>query len=80
MKRKVGTLLEEDVLRRAKRRAADEGRPLSDVIQDALENYLRADLPERARREAALQLFCERPIKLAPEQLKAVLEHGSWSL
>ena len=28
MKQKVGTLLEEDVLRRAKRRAVDEGRPL----------------------------------------------------
>ena len=40
MKQKVGTLLEEDVLRRAKRRATDEGRPLSDLIQDALESYL----------------------------------------
>ena len=49
MKQKVGTLLEEDVLRRAKRRAADEGRPLSDVIQDALESYLvitRASIPQ----------------------------------
>ena len=37
MKRKVGTLLEEDVLRKAKRRAVDEGRPLSDLIQNAIE-------------------------------------------
>ena len=37
MKQKVGTLLEQDIVRRAKRRAADENRPLSDVIQDALE-------------------------------------------
>ena len=36
MKQKIGTVLEEDILRRAKRRAADESRPLSDVIQDAL--------------------------------------------
>jgi hypothetical protein len=78
MKQKVGTLLEEDVLRRAKRRAADEGRPLSDLIQDALEKYLTAGLPEPAHREAAFQLFCERPIKLSPEQFKAVLEHHSW--
>lgn len=80
MKKKVGTLLEEAVLRRAKRRAAEEGRPLSDVIQDALEKYLSAGLPEPARREAAFQLFCERPIKLAPEQFKAVLAHDSWDL
>lgn len=47
MKQKVVTLLEEDVLGRAKRRAADEGRPLSDLIQDALEKYLTAGLRGR---------------------------------
>jgi len=55
MKQRVRTLLEEDVLRRAKRRAADEGRPLSDLIQDALEKYLTAGLPESAHCEAAFQ-------------------------
>ena len=80
MKQKVGTLLEQDVLRRAKRRATDEGRPLSDLIQDALERYLSKGMPEPARRDAAYQLFCERPMLLAPEQLKAVLEHDSWDL
>ena len=80
MKQKVGTQLEEDVLRRAKRRAADERGPLSDLIQDALEKYLSEGVPEPARREAAFKLFCERPIKLAPEQFKAVLEHHSWDL
>lgn len=78
MKQKVGTLLEQDVLRRAKRRAADEGRPLSDLIQDALEKYLTAGLPDPAHREAAFQLFCERPIKLSPDQFKAVLELDTW--
>ncbi|MGP1679752.1 MAG: hypothetical protein ACTS6J_21685 [Burkholderiales bacterium] len=58
MKQKVVTLLEEDVLRRAKRRAADERRLLSDLIQDALEKYLTATLPGPAHREAAFQLFC----------------------
>ena len=76
MKRKIGTMLEQDVLRRAKRRAADENRPLSDVIQDALERYLSGDLAEPARRDAAYQLFCERPMRLSPEQLKAVLERA----
>jgi hypothetical protein len=80
MKQKVGTLLEQDVVRRAKRRAADENRPLSDVIQDALERYLSDGIAEPARRDAAYQIFCERPMRLAPEQLKAVLEHDSWDL
>ena len=80
MKQKIGTVLEEDVLRRAKRRAADESRPLSDVIQDALERYLSQGVPQPARRDAAYRLFCERPMLLAPEQLKTVLEHDSWDL
>jgi len=73
MKQKVGTLLEKDVLRRA----SDEGRFLSGVIQDALEKYLSAGLPEPARREAAIQLFCKQPIRLSPGQFKALLEHDS---
>lgn len=80
MKQKVGTVLEQNVLRRAKRRAADERRPLSEVIQDALERYLFEGVPQPARRDAAYQLFCERPMRLAPEQMKAVLEHDSWDL
>ena len=74
MRQKVGILLEENVLRRAERRAVDENRPLSDVIQDALERYLSEGMPEPVRRDAAYQLFCERPMRLSREQLKAVLE------
>jgi hypothetical protein len=80
MKQKVGTLLEEDVLRRAKRRAADEGRPLSDVIQDALESYLSSRAVEPAKRDAAYQLFCDRPMKLTSAQFRAVLEEDAWDL
>lgn len=80
MKQKVGTLLEEDVLRRAKRRAADEGRPLSDVIQDALESYLSKQSVEPAKRDAAYQLFCDRPMRLTTAQFKAVLEEDAWDL
>ena len=78
MKQKVGTLLAEEVLRRAKRRAFDDGRPLSGVIQDALERYLAERPVDPAKRDAAYSLFCDRPIKLAPKQFKALLEHDSW--
>ena len=78
MKQKVGTLIEEDVLRLAKRRAVDEGRPLSNLIQDALETYLSTKVVDPAKRETAYQLFCERPIKLVPEQFNAVLEADAW--
>lgn len=75
----TGMLLEEDLIRRAEQRAADEGRPLSDIIQDALQHYLSKSIAEPARRAAAYQFFCERPMRLAPDQLKVVLAHDSWN-
>ena len=42
MKQKIGTLIEEDIMRLAKRRAAEEGRSLSSLIQDAIVRYLHA--------------------------------------
>lgn len=73
MKRKIGTILDENVLRRAKRRAAEEGRPLSHLIQDAIEHYLSSRSAEPAKRDLAYQLFCERPMKLTSAQFRAVL-------
>lgn len=78
MKQKIGTVLEDEVVRRAKRRAADEGRPLSDLIQDALESYLTAKALDPGKRESAFRLFCEQPLRLAPEQFRAVLEEDAW--
>lgn len=78
MKQKIGTVLESSILKRAKLRAAEQGRPLSDVFQEALERYLSAGFPEPARRDEAYQIFCERPMQLARAQLKAVLENDSW--
>ena len=78
MKKKVGTLLDEEVIRHAKRRAAEENKPLSGVIQDALVSYLRDKVPDPKKREKAYQLFCERPIPISKDQLKQVLEEDTW--
>jgi hypothetical protein len=80
MKQKVGTLIEEEIMKLAKRRAAEEGRPLSDVIQDALVRYLRKEAASPKERKMAYHLFCERPMKLTPEQLRNVLEEDMWEL
>lgn len=80
MKQKIGTLIEEEVMRLAKRRAAEEGRPLSDVIQDALVQYLSAGAANPKERDMAYQLFCDRPLKLKPEQFRQVLEEDVWDV
>jgi len=52
----------------------DESRPLSDLIQDALDRYLTAGMPAPAHREAAYNLFCEQPMPITREQLREVLQ------
>ena len=80
MKKKVGTLLDEEVIRHAKRRAAEEGRPLSDVIQDALVSYLSDKAPDAKKRENAYQLFCGQPMRISRKQFKEILEEDAWDL
>ena len=80
MKKKVGTLLDEEIIRHAKRRAAEEGRPLNDVIQDALSSYLSNKVPDPKKRQKAYQLFCERPIRISQNQFKKIMEVDAWNL
>jgi hypothetical protein len=78
MKKKLGTRLDEEVIKPIKRRAAEEGSPLSDVIQDALPQYLSSKVPDHRKRAAAYRTFCERPLRLNREQFNHVLEGDGW--
>jgi len=80
MKQKIGTVIEEDIMRLAKSKAAREGRPLSDLIQDALVQYLHRGAATPKERKLAFHLFCERPMKIPEEQLSYVLEEDMWNL
>jgi hypothetical protein len=80
MKQKIGTQIEAEVMRLAKRKAAEQGRSISDLIQDALVQYLRKDTASPNERRMAYHLFCERPMKLTSEQLRHVLEEDMWEL
>jgi hypothetical protein len=78
MKRKVGTLLEEKVFKLAKHRALEEGRPLSDVIQESIVYYLNNRVSDPKKRERAYQIFCERPMRISKQQFKEILEEDVW--
>jgi hypothetical protein len=78
MKQKIGTLIEEEVIRLAKRRALEENRPLSNLIQDALVSYLRQQAPAVRDREAAYRLFCEQPMKITREQMAEIADEDAW--
>ena len=80
MKKKIGTVIEENTMRLAKRKAAEEGRSLSEVIQDALVEYLRKEAATPKERRMAFHLFCEQPMKIPSKQLRYVLEEDMWDL
>ena len=74
MKQKIDTLIEDDIVQLAKRRAAEEKQSLSHLIQDALVQYLRKDPAIPTERARAYRLFCEQPMKIPSDQLRYVLE------
>jgi len=78
MRQKLGTLIEEKVMRLAKRRAAEEGRPLYEIIEEALTSYLNGQASSHNEREAAYHMFCERPLKLSRRQFRQILEEDCW--
>jgi hypothetical protein len=80
MKQRIGTVIEEEVIRLAKRRALEENRPLSDLIQDALVSYPGGRAPSVREREAAHRLFCQQPVKIGHEQLIQILGEDAWDL
>ena len=73
MKRNIKIRIEEEIISLAEAKAQQEGRPLSNLIQDALLAYLQHTVPESKKREEAYHLFCEQPIQLTREQFDAIL-------
>jgi hypothetical protein len=78
MKSKIGIRIDEEVIRHAKRRAAEEGRPLSNVIQEALVSYLGNKVPDPRKREKACQLFCGQPMRISKKQFKEIMGDEAW--
>ena len=78
MKRKISTAIDAEILHLAKQKAAEERRPLHELIQAALAQYLRRNAATPKERKMAYHLFCERPMKIPPRQLRYVLEEDVW--
>lgn len=74
MKQKVGTLLEEDLVREVRRVAAEEGRRMSDVISEALAGYLSERRPDQQRAMRAYRVFCESPMPVEPADLQLIID------
>jgi hypothetical protein len=78
MKKRVDSFIEEEVIRKAKRLAAEEGRSLGEVIHDALVLYLSTKVPEQGKRLKAYKLFCEQPIRIGREKFREIMEADTY--
>ena len=71
MRQKVGTVLDEGILKRAKVRAAQEGKAFNELLEEALQAYLSRHGASSARRlvEEGWGVF-----RVTPKELKEALK------
>lgn len=72
-KEKIGTVLEEDIIKKIKKMALDEGRGISDIIQDAVLKYKNTADLETSKREEAVNRFCSKPFSISQKEIESLL-------
>lgn len=73
MKRKIGTVLDDEMFIELKTRAAKENRSISDLFHDALARFLHDD-PEQNDRRQAMDLVVNPPLRVDREIMRQVME------
>ena len=74
MKVKFGTQLEDETLQRLKLVAAEERRPLGDVLQSALDDYLQSRERLKAVQGGLRQLLESPPLRVTDEQFRETMD------
>ncbi len=74
MKRKIGTQLEDEVYQDLKMAAAQERRPISEVIQVAVTDYLNQKKRKSGYRSGLKRLLASPAFNLTDEQFRETME------
>lgn len=74
MKQKVGTLLDEELVKEVRRVAAEDGKRMSDVFAEAIVGYLADRRPDQQQATRAYRVFCESPMPITPADLQIILD------
>lgn len=80
MKKKVGTIFDEDTLWRAKRAALREKIPLSALFERAVLQYLDRRVPHRAPGASSIVQRTKGKISIDPKLLKRLMREPDWHL
>ena len=73
MKKKIGTVVEEEIFSEAKALAAREHRPLSELFQEALVVFLHGE-GQHGDAQRACKLFCSNRSRLELDEINELLE------
>jgi len=73
MKRKIGTVLDDEMFTELKTRAAKENRSISDLIHDALGRFLHDD-PGLNDRQRAMDRVINPPLRIDRETMRQIME------
>lgn len=74
MKTKIGTVLEKEIVQKLKEQALKEGRPMNEIIYDALVQYFQGQKGQENLRQVAVERLCSRPFQLSLQELNEILE------
>lgn len=74
MKKKVGTVLDGDLLFRAKKSALVQRKSLSHLFEDALKTYLNTTEKTSDERQGTVSRDTQGAMKISQEVLKAIME------
>ena len=74
MKRKIGTLLEEDLIFDAKRVALSQNQPFSKALEDALRMYLHTMERKTRSKQKNITLSSHGAMSISPSPLKSIME------
>ena len=74
MKRKIGTILDEEIVYRAKKAALQQRKSLSQILEESLRVYLLSLETKRGETKKAIVRGTRGAMRISPKALKAVME------
>ncbi|OGF58646.1 MAG: hypothetical protein A2Y62_20165 [Candidatus Fischerbacteria bacterium RBG_13_37_8] len=76
MKHKIGTILDKELIWEAKKIALQEKRPFSDVLEEALKEYLAKKSKAHSKKNIVQKT--KGIMKMSPKLVRAVMEEAGW--
>ena len=78
MKIKFGTQLEDEIYGRLKMASAKERRPIGEIVQQALTDYLQKESANRGGKSGLARLLESDPMTISDKQLRETMEADYW--